>query len=100
MSKQRNDDNNSVSTVLANSLEFIFDMIRQSMRFFELRKSAKITDSFNEKFDTVENVLLKIEKRLQESQRKLDKLTTLVITSHILLIVSIFTFLIITALIK
>lgn len=64
-----------------------FEMIKHFIRDFETMKKAKKVDRVSEEFSTLEHMIIKLEKKLEEQHHKLNELKNRILWGNIVIIV-------------
>ncbi|OQY38696.1 MAG: hypothetical protein B6226_03300 [Candidatus Cloacimonetes bacterium 4572_65] len=95
MSKKTKDDNlNSGTFIPAIFSKLVFEFIQNWIRDFNHNKNIRKSDPIEEKLITIENLQLKVDKRVKDNRNSIDKLKLMMMISMIMNFV-LFTFIIV-----
>jgi len=73
--------------IIAGAVKVLFEVIKHFIHDFEINRTAKKFEKYGEQFQTIDNMLLKLENKLQECRREIEDLKNRLLWSNILLIV-------------
>ncbi len=73
--------------IIAGAVKILFEVIKHFLHDFELNRSAKKFEKYEEQFQTIENMLIKVDEKLQNYRREIADLKTRLLWSNFLLII-------------
>ncbi|MBN2460293.1 MAG: hypothetical protein JXB60_01700 [Candidatus Cloacimonetes bacterium] len=75
------------SPILTSLINALFDIIKHFIKDLENIRKVKKIDRFSEEFSTLEHLMLKLEKKMDENRYQIDDLKTRILWGNIVIIV-------------
>jgi hypothetical protein len=85
MSRQQRENPES-KPLVAGAVKVLFEVIKHFLHDFEINRTAKKFERYSEQFQTLENMLLKADKRIQECRKEIEDLKQRLLWSNVLLV--------------
>lgn len=85
MSNKQREDVQS-KPLIAGAIKVLFEVVKHFINDFEVNRTAKKFEKYGEQFQTIDNMLLKLENKMQECRREIEELKNRLLWSNILLI--------------
>ena len=73
--------------LIAGAIKILFEVVKHFIHDFEINRTAKKFEKYSEQYQTIENMLIKLENRLNDYRREIEELKNRLLWSNILLIV-------------
>lgn len=86
MSKKQ-EENPQHKPLIAGAVKVLFEIVKHFIHDFEVNRTAKKFEKYSEQFQTIENMLIKLENRLNDYRREIEDLKNRILWSNILLII-------------
>ncbi len=77
----------SSNWIVSNLISMGFDLLKHFLKDLENSRKVSKIDAMNEHFSTLENIILKMDRRLQETEKQIDDLKTKLMLSQAVVIV-------------
>ncbi len=73
--------------LIAGAVKVLFEVIKHFLHDFEINRTAKKFEKYGEQFQTIDNMLIKLDNKMQECRREIVELKNRLLWSNILLVV-------------
>ena len=75
------------SPILAGLINAFFDLLKHLIKDFDNMRKVKKIDKFSEEFSTIEHMMIKLEKKLDDNRHQIEELKTRLIWGNIIIII-------------
>jgi predicted ribosome quality control (RQC) complex YloA/Tae2 family protein len=73
--------------LIAGLVKVLFEVVKHFLNDFEVNRTAKKFEKYGDQFQTIENMLTKLDNKLQDYRREIEELKNRLLWSNILLII-------------
>ena len=85
--QKENDSKPEENQILKGFVKLIFEVLKHYIHDWDLGRSAKKGDQIGERFDKVDNLLVKLDERVQYYNRQIEELKQRIAIGNILIVV-------------
>ena len=84
---KKNNEKPKSNPIITGLINTFFDIIKHFVKDFENMRKVKKIDKFSDKFSTLEHLLIRLEKRMDENRHQIEDLKNRILWGNIVIII-------------
>lgn len=84
---KKNNGKPKSNLIITGLINASFDVLKHFIKDFENMRKVKKIDKFSDKFSTLEHLLVRLEKRMDENRRQIEDLKNRILWGNIIIII-------------